>query len=119
MASTTNVDLSSMTAKQLRNVCTARGMTPVSWDIKKLISQIESGAPAPGGCLYSFNDTLFEQSITHAPHISGQDSTLAMGTDVNPLFYRQAPLPSCPPGFVNGVRVKEMLHGAAKKRLRI
>ena len=64
MASTTNVDLSSMTAKQLRNVCTARGMTPASWDTKKLISQIESGAPA-------LNGKLFEQSIAHDRHISG------------------------------------------------
>jgi hypothetical protein len=79
MASTDNLDLSTMTAKQLRNVCTARGMTPASRDIKKLLSHIESGAPALNGKLFE------QQSITHARHISGSvnaASTLSV-TDQN------------------------------------
>jgi hypothetical protein len=79
MVSTDELDLSAMNPKQLRNVCTARGMTPASWDIKKLISQIESVAPA-------LNDNFFEQSIAHARHTSGSVNaapTLSDVTDQN------------------------------------
>jgi hypothetical protein len=62
MASTDNIDLSSMSPMQLQNVCKASA---------RLISQIKSGAPAPGGCLYYLNGKILKQSIIRARHISG------------------------------------------------
>jgi hypothetical protein len=53
---TDNVDsepLSSMTIMQLRNVCKAKGLKPSSWDLAKLIVQIEgaSGSSSSGAPL--------------------------------------------------------------------
>ena len=49
---TDNVDsepLSSMTIMQLRNVCKAKGLKPSSWDLAKLIVQIEGASGSSSG----------------------------------------------------------------------